>query len=96
MSGDYSRRSFLGASASGAALVFAPPAHAPTQSAENRERDHPSNLTSVVVNGQHHPVAVDPRVTGDLGIYERQSCRCVAYPNTVAAIRQASVEMRRA
>jgi xanthine dehydrogenase YagT iron-sulfur-binding subunit len=60
---DYSRRAFLGASASGAALAFAPVAGAADPQAAARKPDRPSDVVTLVVNGQAHPLAVDSRVT---------------------------------
>ena len=62
MSPDFSRRAFLGASASGAALALAPDAHAAAQNVA-REPDRPSELVTLIVNGQSYPLAVDSRVT---------------------------------
>jgi len=59
---DFSRRSFLGASASGAALAFAPSAGAAFES-RTREPDLPTDLVTLLVNGQSYPLAVDSRVT---------------------------------
>ncbi len=63
---DYSRRTFLGGSASGA-LLLATGGRAVSQSmaqaAGAREPDNPSDLTRLLVNGQAYAVAVDPRVT---------------------------------
>jgi len=61
MSPDYTRRGFLGASASGAALALAPGSAV----AEDRGRtaDLPSELVTLNVNAQSYPLALDPRVT---------------------------------
>ena len=59
---DYSRRAFLSASASGAALALAPDAHAAAQNVA-REPDRLSELVTLIVNGQSYSLAVDSRVT---------------------------------
>ena len=58
---DFSRRAFLGAGASGAALAFAPAAGAAPTVAP--EPDLPSALVALTVNGQPYSLAVDSRVT---------------------------------
>ena len=58
---DYSRRAFLGASASGAALALAPGAAAAQTVA--REPDRPNDLVTLNVNGQAYALAIDTRVT---------------------------------
>ena len=58
---DFSRRAFLGAGASGAALAFATAAGAAPTVAP--EPDLPSALVALTVNGQPYSLAVDPRVT---------------------------------
>jgi xanthine dehydrogenase YagT iron-sulfur-binding subunit len=60
---DYSRRAFLGASASGAALAFAPGAGADGAQTVSRKPDRPSEVVTLVVNGQLYPLAIDSRVT---------------------------------
>ncbi|HZZ62153.1 MAG TPA: (2Fe-2S)-binding protein [Roseiarcus sp.] len=60
---DYSRRTFLGASASGAALAFAPGAGAVDAQAAAGKPDRPSDVVTLIVNGQPYPLAVDSRVT---------------------------------
>jgi xanthine dehydrogenase YagT iron-sulfur-binding subunit len=62
MSPDYSRRAFLGATASGAALAFAPSAGVAAQNGA-REPDLRSDVVTLVVNGQSYSLAVDSRVT---------------------------------
>ena len=62
MSTDLSRRAFLGASASGAALALTGSGDAAAQSVA-REPDLPSNLVTLNVNGQPYPLAIDSRVT---------------------------------
>ena len=59
---DFSRRAFLGASASGAALALAPAARAAEPSSLHAP-DRPSDLVTLNVNGQSYPLAVDSRVT---------------------------------
>ena len=56
---DFSRRAFLGASASGMALTLA---SAPLAQ-EVDKADRPASLTTLVVNGQSYALAVEPRVT---------------------------------
>jgi len=56
---DFSRRAFLGASASGMALTLA---SAPLAQ-EVDKGDRPADLTTLVVNGQSYALAVEPRVT---------------------------------
>lgn len=58
---DFSRRAFLGAGASGAALVLAPRAGGAQNVA--REPDRPSELVMLIVNAQSYSLALDSRVT---------------------------------
>jgi xanthine dehydrogenase YagT iron-sulfur-binding subunit len=60
---DYSRRAFLGASASGAALAFAPAARSDDPQSAARKADRPSEVMTLIVNGQPYPLAIDSRVT---------------------------------
>jgi xanthine dehydrogenase YagT iron-sulfur-binding subunit len=62
MSPDFSRRAFLGASASGAALALTASGDTAAQPVA-REPDLPSNLVTLTVNGQPYPLSIDSRVT---------------------------------
>jgi xanthine dehydrogenase YagT iron-sulfur-binding subunit len=59
---DFSRRTFLGAGASTAALVLAAN-RAVAQGAEAATPDRPSGSTTLLVNRQPHSLALDPRVS---------------------------------
>ena len=63
MSPDFSRRTFLRAGASSAALALAPAGHAVAQAAESPELSHLPRETRLTINGQPYALALDSRVT---------------------------------
>ncbi len=63
MTSDFNRRAFLGASASSAALAFAPAANAAPGPFTGEQGERPITSTRLVVNGQAFEMTLDPRVT---------------------------------
>ena len=63
MSPDFSRRTFLRAGASSAALALAPAGHAVAQGGESPELSHLPRETRLTINGQPYALALDSRVS---------------------------------
>jgi xanthine dehydrogenase YagT iron-sulfur-binding subunit len=63
MNSGFSRRRFIGAGASGAALAFAPAVSALEAPSPANEGAAPGTTTRLVVNGQVFPLSIDARVT---------------------------------
>ena len=63
MSPDFSRRTFLRAGASSAALALAPAGHAVAQDGESPELSHLPRETRLTINGQPYALALNSRVS---------------------------------